>query len=160
MTLPEWTVDTIINNTKINSLEHVLTWNGSEIDKMIKTFRTSWIATLTKVEKNFRLMVGEAQIHHQTHRYWKVCIPPRSTGNKIHCMPKLWPKLGQGLRELGNRIELHVDIEAGIPLPFAIKLTEHDTTAFIDEDSEVAGPSLWVPEVLLSLCDTANLRSP
>lgn len=59
---------TIIKNTKINSLNHVLSWSGNEIDKMIKTFRKSGIEILPNVEKNIHLMVGEAQIRHQTHQ--------------------------------------------------------------------------------------------
>jgi hypothetical protein len=59
---------TIRKNSKITSLERVLTWNEKEVDKMIKTFRKSGIEVLPDVERNLQLMVGEAQIRHQTHR--------------------------------------------------------------------------------------------
>jgi biotin operon repressor len=59
---------TAIKNSNISSLEHVLTWTEKEVDKMIKTFREAGVEILPNVEKNFQLMVGEAQIRHQTNR--------------------------------------------------------------------------------------------
>jgi hypothetical protein len=58
----------IIQNTNIRSLVHVLTWNETELDKMFRTFRKCGIDILPDVEKNFQLMVSEAQIRYQTHR--------------------------------------------------------------------------------------------
>jgi hypothetical protein len=57
-----------MKNANITSLERVLTWSEAEVDKMIKTYRMGGVEVLPDVEKNLQLMVGEAQIRHQTHR--------------------------------------------------------------------------------------------
>jgi biotin operon repressor len=58
----------VMKNSNITSLERFLTWSESEVDKMIKTFRKGGVEILPDVEKYLQLMVGEAQIRHQTHR--------------------------------------------------------------------------------------------
>jgi biotin operon repressor len=58
----------VMKNSNITSLERVLTWSEAEVDKMIKTFRKGGVEILPDVEKYLQLMVGEAQIRHQTHR--------------------------------------------------------------------------------------------
>jgi hypothetical protein len=95
-----------------NHPEHVLTWNETEVGKMFRTFRKCGIDILPDVEKNFQLMVSEAQIRYQTHRQlgemhsakvedfvrWQYRQSEKGCSRihpqLMHQMPKVWPKVG------------------------------------------------------------------
>jgi hypothetical protein len=143
----------IIKKINITSLAHVLTWNEEEIDKMIKTFRKYGVEILPNVEKNFLLMVGEAQIRYQTHRrlenMYSATIndfvrwqyrqsekkefkdPPATDAPDARALAKCWIK---GFEQLDSWIGLHIDSETRMPLAFAIRTYEPHTSVFRERD--------------------------
>jgi biotin operon repressor len=138
-----------VKNSNIRTLDHTLTWTEKEVEKMIKTFRKAGVEILPDVEKNFHLMVGEAQIRHQTHReladmyqatvqdfeLWQYRQsekkefkdPPATNAPDAQDLSKNWVK---GFEILDNWIGLHIDVDSGIPLAFAIRAGEADTGVF------------------------------
>jgi hypothetical protein len=99
-------------------------------------------------ERNFKLMVSEAQIRRQTNRSivgmyrasasdiltWKArhqeklsFKDPKENVPDANLLAKNWAK---GFEQLDHWIGLHVDKATGMPLAFAIRAAELDSTAF------------------------------
>jgi hypothetical protein len=136
-----------------NHPEHVLTWNETEVDKMFRTFRKCGINISPDVEKNFQLMVSEAQIRYQTHRQlgemhsakvedfvrWQYRRsekrefkdPPATDAPDAQSLAKGWV---EGFKQLDNWIGLHVETDTGMPLAFAIRTTNPDNGIFREEE--------------------------
>jgi hypothetical protein len=62
--------------------------------------------------------------------------PTATDAPDVQTLAKSWVK---GFEQLDNWIGLHVDVETGMPLAFAIRITKPDTSAFRDEDYKVVG---------------------